>query len=146
EEMYRKVMRSNPVLFPAYFPKTAAYSHIDHILFGGADNAETGGYLNPYADMVRGYQDNSRSLIMAQFEVDQDFSFLTEGLSLRAMANTKRLSYFALTRGYQPFYYQASAYDPTTGDPALQLLNERAGGGYPQGEEYLSFDPGDKTV
>ncbi|HMR20161.1 MAG TPA: SusC/RagA family TonB-linked outer membrane protein, partial [Sphingobacterium sp.] len=142
-EMYRKVMRSNPVMFPAYFPKTDQYDYIEHILFGGS---EAGSYINPYADMVRGYRNNSRSLMMAQFELSQDFSFLTKGLSFRAMANTNRQSYFSLRRAYDPFYYQPSFYDPKTGALELQVLNERAGSPYPIGKEYLSFDPGSKTI
>src|SRR5690606_16946721 len=121
-DMYRNVMRSNPVMFPAYFPKTDKYDYVEHIMFGGSDE---GGYINPYADMVKGYKQNSRSLVMAQFELEQDFSFFTEGLSFRAMGNTNRLSYFSLSRAYQPFYYQPSYYDPDTGDLTLNLLNER---------------------
>src|SRR5690606_16112110 len=142
-EMYKKVMRSNPVMFPAYFPKTEKYDYVEHIMFGGSDE---GGYINPYADMVKGYKQNSRSLVMAQFELEQDFSFFTEGLSFRAMGNTNRLSYFSLSRAYQPFYYQPSYYDPDTGDLTLNLLNERDNTVYPRGEEYLSFNPGSKTI
>lgn len=136
-EMYRKVMRSNPVMFPAYFPKTEKYNYVEHIMFGGSDKEN---YLNPYADMVKGYRDYSRSLIMAQFELKQNLSFLTEGLAFRAMGNTNRLSYFSLSRYYKPFYYQAGHYDPETNDLTLQALNER------EGEEYLGYNEGGKTI
>jgi len=52
-QMYRNIMRSNPVLFPAWYPIDAEHFGVNHILFG---NAERGQYLNPYADMVRGYK------------------------------------------------------------------------------------------
>src|SRR3546814_2304918 len=79
--MYRKVMRTNPVLFPAYYPTTEEYQYVDHIMFGGMSLVD---YINPYADMVRGYQEYSRSLMLAQFELRQDFSFLTEGLDRKS--------------------------------------------------------------
>lgn len=138
KEMYKKVMRSNPVLFPAYYPKTERYNYVEHIMFGGT-NAEEG-FINPYADMVKGYRDYSRSLLMAQFELKQDLSFLTKGLSFRAMGNTNRLSYFSLSRSYKPFYYQAGYYDPENNDLTLQILNERSGA------EYLDYSEGSKTI
>lgn len=143
KEMYQNVMRSNPVMFPAYYPKTEQYGQLEHIMFGGSN---LGRYINPYADMVKGYRDYSRSVMMAQFELKQNLSFLTEGLAFRAMANTNRQSYFSLSRAYSPFYYQPSYYDSQTGDLTLQVLNERGGSPYPVGEEYLSFDPGSKTI
>lgn len=36
-EMYRKVMRSNPVLFPAYFPIDEEHKFVKHIMFGNYD-------------------------------------------------------------------------------------------------------------
>ncbi|WP_090973532.1 SusC/RagA family TonB-linked outer membrane protein [Parapedobacter composti] len=136
-QMYRNVMRSNPVLFPPYFPKTEQYEHVHHILFGGT---EQGNYINPYADMVKGYRDYSRSVMMAQFELKQDLSFFTEGLSLRALGNTNRTSYFSVSRQYRPFFYQPRFFDQATGRLDLQLLNER------QGAEYLDYSEGEKTI
>ena len=52
--MYQKVMRSNPVLFPAYYPKDEDHQYVQHTLFG---NYDTGNYLNPYADLVKGYKE-----------------------------------------------------------------------------------------
>ncbi|RZM29009.1 MAG: SusC/RagA family TonB-linked outer membrane protein [Pedobacter sp.] len=52
-EMYRKVMRTNPVLFPQYYPLDEQHQFVKHIMFG---NSDVGGktYINPYADLVRG--------------------------------------------------------------------------------------------
>ena len=73
--MYNLIMKSNPVLFPAKYPKDEAHTYTKHTLFG---NAENGQYLNPYAEMVRGYKESGRSNLSAQFEVKQDLKFLTE--------------------------------------------------------------------
>lgn len=136
-QMYSKVMRSNPVMFPAFFPITEKYSDVQHIMFGGTDK---GSYINPYADMVKGYRDYSRSLLMAQFELKQKLDFITKGLSFRAMGNTNRTSYFSVSRFYKPFYYQASDFDAASNELTLQLLNER------EGAEYLDYKEGEKTI
>src|SRR3546814_9294988 len=95
------VMRTNPVLFPAYYPIDEDHSYLRHIMFG---NYDEGQYLNPYAEMVRGYREYSRSRMLAQLELNQDFSFITEGLAFRALMNTNRTSFFDVARGYAPFY------------------------------------------
>lgn len=135
--MYRKVMRTNPVLFPAYYPTTEEYQYVNHIMFGGISMVN---YINPYADMVRGYQEYSRSLMLAQFELKQDFSFVTEGLSFRAMGNTNRSSYFDVARAYKPFYYQANGYNRLKDTYNLQILNELTGA------EYLDYNEGSKNI
>ena len=134
--LYNKVMRSNPVLFPAYYPVMPGYEHVKHIMFGGSVE----GGINPYADMVKGYKDYSRSLMLAQFEVKQNLGFLTEGLTFRAMGNTNRTSYFDISRYYNPFLYEATAYDKTNNTYQLAALNELTG------TEYLGSSDNDKTI
>jgi TonB-linked SusC/RagA family outer membrane protein len=134
EGMYNKVMHSNPVLFPPYYP---AKEKTSHIMFG---NYNEGEYLNPYADMVKGYKDYSRSQMIAQFEIIQDLEKITQGLKARAMFNTTRNSYFDVTRSYNPYYYTLSYYDPVTGEYSLELLNEDTG------TEYLGYSEGPKTI
>jgi len=135
--LYRKVMRTNPVLFPPYYPVDEDHKFVNHILFG---NYEDGNYLNPYADMVKGYKDYSRSNMSAQFELKQDLNFFTKGLSVRGMVNTTRYSYFDVTRAYKPFYYHAGSWDKITNTYKLDALNEEGG------TEYLNYSPGSKTV
>ncbi|GEP91716.1 TonB-linked outer membrane protein, SusC/RagA family [Chitinophaga terrae (ex Kim and Jung 2007)] len=137
--VYKNVMRTNPVYFPAYFPKDADHQYVEHIMFG---NYEDGGayLLNPYADMVKGYKNYSRSLMAAQFEIKQNLSSITEGLNFRTMANVTRNSYFDVTRAYSPFWYQPASYDKLTNTYKLQLMNEE------NGTEYLNYVPGQKTV
>src|SRR5690606_30822034 len=89
-EMYRRVVRSNPVLFPAYFPRQGQQG-ANHIMYG---NFDTGNYRNPYADMTSGYKDYATSTMAAQIELKHDFSYLTEGLSIEAMFNTNRYAHF----------------------------------------------------
>lgn len=136
-EIYNMVMHSNPVLFPAYYEPDASNLATKHILFGNYGKAN---YINPYANQVRGYKDYSRSKVDAQFELKQDFSFWLKGLSLRALFNTSRNSYFDVVRGYSPFYYNIGSYDKETGEYTLAALNETSG------TEYLGYYEGDKQV
>ncbi|MDR2038043.1 MAG: TonB-dependent receptor [Bacteroidales bacterium] len=120
EDMYKKIMKSNPVMFPAFYPVTPQTAHVNHIMFGNYDNL----YTNPYAESVRGYKDKNRSQILAQVEVKQDLNFLTDGLSFRGMLNISRLSQFSVNRFYNPYYYQISTYNYQTGEYTLRNTNE----------------------
>lgn len=114
-DMYNLMVHSNPVLFPAYYPKDEDFQYANHILFGNWNNSK----INPYAEMVRGYKERSRSQILAQVELKQNLNFITKGLSARGMLNLGRLSQFAVNRSYNPFYYQISNYNRLTGDYKL---------------------------
>ncbi len=136
-DMYSKVMRSNPVLFPAYYPVNEQYKFVNHILFG---NYDAGQYINPYADMTKGYKDYSRSLMLAQIEAKQDLSFLTKGLTFRTMVNTNRSSYFDVSRFYNPYYYKLAGYDILSNTYSINDINESSG------TEYLGYKEGPKTI
>lgn len=139
-DVFRTVMRSNPVLFPAYYQPDEKNKLTPHILFGNAssDNAKVG-YVNPYAEMVRGYKESSTSQINVQFELKQKLDFITKGLEIRGMFNTSRYAYFDKTRAYKPFYYDVGSYDKATDTYILNQLNT-------DGEEWLSFSESPKTV
>lgn len=135
--LYNKVMRTNPVLFPAYYEPDAANAHSQHILFG---NSEGANYINPYADMVKGYKDYSKTLVLAQVELRQDLDFLVKGLSIRALFNTSRYSYFDVSRSFNPFYYKIGSYDKRNDTYKLTPLNPLGG------TEYLGYSEGAKEV
>lgn len=134
-EMYKMVMQSNPVLFPSQYPISKA-PYAQHVLYGNADD---GAYLNPYAEMTRGYKTSGRSNMSAQFEVKQDLKFITKGLSARVMFNASRVSNFALFRYMKPFYYKLTSYDRPSGDYNIMNINPDGG------TDFLIFDD-NKTV
>lgn len=139
--MYEKTMKSNPVMFPAYYPVIDGYDHVSHIMFGNAIKGDEDiGYINPYADMVKGYREYSSSLMMAQLEFKQDLSFLTEGLRFRVMGNTNRRTHFQVTRQYKPFYYLANGYDKINDSFKLSPINETSG------EEWLDYSLGNRKL
>jgi len=135
--LYQKVMRSDPALFPSFYPKTAKTAHVQHIMFG---NYEGGNYINPYADMVKGYRDYTKSMVLAQFEMKQSLDFITQGLNLRGLFSTKRESYFNVTRSYNPFYYSVVNYDRVDGSYDLFKMNPDTG------TEYLGYSEGAKDI
>ncbi|MGY3052053.1 TonB-linked SusC/RagA family outer membrane protein [Pedobacter sp. UYEF25] len=138
-EMYRRVMRTNPVLFPAYYPLDDQHQFVKHIMFGNSDVGGHG-YLNPYADLVRGYKNSSRSLMLAQLEVKQDLSVVTEGLNAQVMMNTNRTSFFDVTRAYNPYFYKLIGYDPVENTYSINPINEDTG------TEYLDYNQGGRIL
>ena len=137
DEMYNLVVHSNPVLFAPYYEPDEEHQYIKHILFGNYDNGQ---YINPYAEMVRGYQDRNRSQMLSVIEASQDLSFITEGLSISSMFNISRLAEFSVFRSYNPFYYKLAQYDSFTGEYLLDEINEESG------TEYLGYSESGKTV
>lgn len=142
-DLYNVAMHTSPVLFPAYYLPDDANANTQHILFG--NNGTAGGtssnsilYNNPYAHMLRGQKRYSESRMSAQLELNQDFSFLTEGLKFRGMFNTNRYSYFDSQLAYNPFYYNINTYDEVTGDYSLLWLNPQPTGNN-VATEYLNY-------
>ncbi|MCH5718993.1 SusC/RagA family TonB-linked outer membrane protein [Niabella hibiscisoli] len=144
EEMYGMVMRSNPVQFPATFPKDEDHAFVKHIIFGNNVTRSNRGslYLNPYAEMVRGYRDWNRSKMMAQMEIAQNLGKLIKGLNFRGMFNIERYAYNTVTRSYNPFYYEVANYDPLTQQYSYNVINSSANPQPvgPTGTEYLNFN------
>jgi TonB-linked SusC/RagA family outer membrane protein len=137
DNIYTFAMKSNPVLFPKYYPKEGEYRDATHILFGNYDD---GLYMNPYAQMVRGYKEYSRSQMLAQGELKQKFDFITKGLSARVLFNTSRYAYSDVLRYYEPFFYMASGYNPLEDTYNLTEINPDTG------TEYLGYNEGPKDV
>jgi len=135
-EYYKLAIKSDPVSFPAYYPKNEQYGYVQHVLFGNTSNQ----LVNPYAEMVKGYKDYNRSLMFAQFDIKQDLAFVTEGLNVQALFNIARTSYFDVSRAYTPFWYQVGMYDKINNTYTLEPINEDSG------KEYLDYTEGPKEV
>ena len=133
--------------FPAeYAPR------IKHVLFGNAvvqsvPGSITGGnlYVNPYADLVRGYRQSNTSNLQPQIEVNQDLKGILSGLKARFMGYVQRTSAYSVSRAYNPFYYSANSIDGN--DITLTEINN----GGPQnvgvvGSDYLSYAEGGKDI
>ncbi|MDR1120374.1 MAG: TonB-dependent receptor, partial [Dysgonamonadaceae bacterium] len=135
-DLYKKAMNASPVDFLPYYEPDAMNMITNHILFGNVD----GNYLNPYSEMVKGYKSSDRSNMLAQFELKQDFNFITKGLSARAMFNVNRYSLLDMRNAYKPFFYTASR---IADEYILTALNPDGDKG---GTDYLDILSNDKKV
>lgn len=137
-QVFRDIMRTPPSLFAPYYPAGEKYSYRKHIMFG---NYGGGTYLNPYADMVKGYRQYARSKMQAQVELNQKLSMITPGLSFILRSTAWRYSYFSLSREYTPFYYQLLDEESQNDDEYnYSLLNDGVG------TEYLGYSEGSKDI
>ncbi|WP_159633794.1 SusC/RagA family TonB-linked outer membrane protein [Sphingobacterium composti] len=127
--IFRMTMNSNPVDFPAVYKPDAANEFTEHVLFG---NSFVTGSLksNPYAEMVRGFEDRNESSIIAQATLSQDLGFITEGLKIQGKASVSTWSKYASRRTYNPFYYDLESYNQITGEFKLYPLNPTTGQSY----------------
>lgn len=135
-DVYRQIMHSDPVLFPAYYPVDDEHVGIQHIMFG---NYEDGSYINPYANLVKGYKNYQRSQMIAAVQLEQDLKFITEGLSFMTLFNLTRLSEFTVNRQFNPYWYRLDRYDSYTGEYHVNRINEN-------GTDYLTYSESGKTV
>ena len=135
-DVYRQVMHSDPVLFPAYYPVDGEHVGIQHIMFG---NYEDGSYINPYANLVKGYKNYQRSQMIAAVQLEQDLKFITKGLSFMTLFNLTRLSEFTVNRQFNPYWYRLDRYDSYTGEYHVNRINEN-------GTDYLTYSESGKTV
>ena len=121
-DIFRAIMASNPVDFPAVYEPDAAHQYVTHTLFG-ATLAEGLQKVNPYAEMVRGYSDRNESTVTAQATLMQDLKFITEGLRFQVNVSVKPYSKYTSTRRFVPYYYDLESYNMLTGDYKLWCLN-----------------------
>lgn len=143
-DLYNIAVHTSPVLFPAYYEPDAANANTQHILFGNVGIGDAGiannsiQYNNPYAALLRGHKNFSESRMSAQFEINQNFDFITKGLKFRGLLNTNRYSYFTSQNAYSPFYYNIGSYNKTTNEYALVWLNPQPTGNN-VATEYLQY-------
>jgi TonB-linked SusC/RagA family outer membrane protein len=136
DALFNKVMNTSPVLYPKSYPAIGNYANTTHVLFGGTSSRE---FINPYADMTRGYKEYNRTSINAQAELKQKFDFITKGLEARLMVSTNRYSYSDVNRSNKPFYYEIQSYDRSANTYELMQVNK-------DGEEHLSYNEGGKDI
>ena len=141
-QLYNAINRTNPVRFPAFFEPDANNEFTEHLLFGNSGNSDagTGDFLNPYAELVRGYREFSRALSVLQVELKQDLGGIIPGLKWRALANFNRTSASSISRSYNPFYYDVASYDPRADEYVLSNVNIEGDGNVPAGTEFIEVD------
>lgn len=131
-KIYEYITQTSPVLYPPFYQPDAVNATTPYVLYG---NYDTGNYMNPYAEMTKGYKDRNQSLMMAQVELKQDLKFITKGLNARFMFNTNRRSDYAVKREYIPFFFSMGSYDPVADTYVLSALNPDKGTDYLESSE-----------
>ena len=97
---------------PCEFPATLPGEETDTFVRFGTANAWDGNtFINPYAQLCRGYSDKFRCHFTSALTVCQNLDFVTKGLSLTGMATFYNRVYSAVNRSFTPFMYQLSSYD-----------------------------------
>lgn len=102
--IFTSVMNANPVSFPKTYTKPENFPFVKHTLFANMGDGRADA-VNPYAQMVSGYRDRFNATNQAQFQLDQDLSKITKGLSLRGLVSMNVTSSNQITRRFTPFYY-----------------------------------------
>lgn len=130
---FRNALRANPVLFHPVYEPGPQQAYITHPMFGNFDDGSGQMYLNPYAEIVRGYSEWSESNMQFQVELKQDFSQWIEGLRFDGFINGSRSARMEYVRAYNPFFYTPTSIDPNTEAYGYLPLNPLGG------TEYLNF-------
>lgn len=127
--IFGMVMNSNPVDFPAVYQPDSANEFTQYSLFG---NTYVSGSLksNPYAEMVKGYEDRNENTITAQATLLQDLKFITRGLKFQGRVSANTWSKYSSRRTYSPFYFDLESYNQITGEYKLFPLNQTSGSAY----------------
>jgi TonB-linked SusC/RagA family outer membrane protein len=135
-DLFRQIMNSNPVDFPMLYEPDEERRYAEHQLFGSTLIYE--GYkVNPYASMVRGYEDRNETRLNIQANLQQDLGFITENLKLSLKFAADSWSKYTSTRTYWPYFYALESYNQITEEFTLFPLNPNSG------QPYLGdVDPG----
>lgn len=135
-EVYRMAMQANPVLFQPYYTPDNQYVSVNHILYG---NYGAGSYVNPYAQVQRGYKEYSKNTILAQLGFKQNLDVITKGLSARVLVNIDRYAETSATRAWNPYFYGVSSYNLNEGSYRLKRLRTGSDGlDFNQGKMYIN--------
>ncbi|MDR2026594.1 MAG: TonB-dependent receptor [Prevotellaceae bacterium] len=110
-DIFGMIMESNPVDFPILFPNGTAREESSltrgYIAWGGKTGGRyNSGYRNPVAEMVRGYNSNFQSTVIANLDFSQKLDFVTDGLTFDALVSFKNWTSSTTNRyaNYNQFY------------------------------------------
>ncbi|MGV3509006.1 MAG: TonB-dependent receptor [Sphingobacteriaceae bacterium] len=145
---YGKTLLANPVLFPAFYKPDFGTQYVDRVLFGNYTGDPYGvgspEYLNPYTDIMKGYEDVRNNTLLSQLELHQDLNMVTKGLKARFIGSLTRYSGFNIRRSYKPYFYQyiKGTYDPSNTAFPYELTSLNPEGG----SDYIDYTSGEKFV
>lgn len=116
-DLFQRMLKANPVTFPAFYPNEAHLDGDMHMLFGNAYYTGDLLYTNPYADMLTTYKNDFQANILTTVNLEQKLDFITQGLVLKGLVSFKNYGDASYKRTIQPYYYMTTSgsydkYDP----------------------------------
>jgi len=150
--LFNNVIYSNPVDFPILFstddPRNLS-STTDHFMWGGKASSNDR-RINPLAEMVRGYNTDFQSTVIAALQLDQELDFITKGLNFSGLISFKNWSRTHVSRSsdYNQYYLGNIYYgdnnsiseyelERTTGSPVSTVLDIDGGNSYGSGDRTM---------
>lgn len=150
--LFNNVIYSNPVDFPILFdtndPRNLS-STTDHLMWGGKASSNDR-RINPLAEMVRGYNTDFQSTVIAALQLDQKLDFITKGLNFSGLISFKNWSRTHVSRSsdYNQYYLGNTYFDNegniseyelvrTTGSPVSTVLDIDGGNSYGTGDRTM---------
>lgn len=121
DDIFKRLLFSNPVEFPIQFPARPGDTHIRF----GSYEFTAGSYReNPYAEMLRTFKEQRQNTLNTSLKVSQDFDFITKGLSSTVLINFKTWSTNYYDRSIQPYIYRVKdrSYDAATNTFEMERL------------------------
>lgn len=107
-DLFNNVIYSNPVDFPILYPDDDVRnlsSTTDHLMWGGKASSNDR-RINPLAEMVRGYNSDFQSTVIAAIQLDQKLDFIANGLNFNGLVSFKNWSRTHISRSsnYNQYY------------------------------------------
>ncbi|MDR2472218.1 MAG: TonB-dependent receptor [Tannerella sp.] len=127
--LFYMIMMSNPVDFPFTYEPDAERQYAEHVLFGSTLFGSAT-KVNPYAEMVSGYEDRNETRLNVQVTLKQDLDFILKNLKLNLKIAADSYSKYTSTRRYIPYYYALESYNQITNEFTLFPLNPTSGQPY----------------
>ena len=121
-DIFKNVIMTNPVAFPAYFPAQEGDENM--IRFGNVELGKGEYGINPYEYMLRNYREEQFHTINASLNLNQKLDFVTPGLSLKSLVNIKSYAQTYYTHSMKPYYYQVKPGSWSEDNPDVYELNE----------------------
>lgn len=124
DDIFKRLLYSNPIEFPVQFPAQAGDKHIRF----GSYEFTAGSYRdNPYAEMVRTFKESRFNTLNTSLKVSQKLDFIIEGLSSTLLVNFKTFSSNSYHRDIEPYLYRVKdgSYDPNTNEYELARLGTK---------------------
>ncbi|MBK3516184.1 SusC/RagA family TonB-linked outer membrane protein [Carboxylicivirga marina] len=133
--LFGNIMESNPVSFPIMFPNNGD----DYVYFGNKSGGFFGGrYINPYAEMVKGYKERFASTLISNLSFEQKLDFVIKGLSANGLISFKNWSTTSINRSIEPFYFEVDNYSYNQDTKSYDYTLRRVGS---EGRNTLDYDP-----